>query len=72
MLFRSMVGNMTGTSLGMAPAFVLGQMCDVVDLDGPIFLAHDHVPGVHYRDGYIEIGTPFWGLISTSVTPRAT
>lgn len=61
-----MVGNMTGTSLGMAPAFVLGQLCDVVDLDGPIFLARDHVPGVHYRDGYIEIPTPFWGLIATS------
>lgn len=61
-----MVGNMTGTSLGMAPAFVLGQLCDVVDLDGPIFLAHDHVPGVQYRDGYIEIPTPFWGLLATS------
>ena len=34
-----MVGNMVGTSLAMAPAFVLGQLCDVVDLDGPIFLA---------------------------------
>ena len=34
-----MVGNMVGTSLAMAPAFVLGQLCDIVDLDGPIFLA---------------------------------
>ena len=33
-----MVGNMAGTSLAMAPAFVLGQLCDVVDLDGPMFL----------------------------------
>ena len=30
-----MVGNMVGTSLAMAPSFVLGQLCDVVDLDGP-------------------------------------
>ena len=37
---KVMVGNMVGTSLAMAPAFVLGQLCDVVDLDGPIFLAH--------------------------------
>src|SRR5690606_4705702 len=31
-----MVGNMAGTSLAMAPAFVLGQHCDVVDLDGAV------------------------------------
>ena len=29
-----MVGNMTGTSLAMAPAYVLAQRCDFVDLDG--------------------------------------
>ena len=34
-----MVGNMVGTSLAMAPAFVVGQLCDIVDLDGPTFLA---------------------------------
>ena len=34
-----MVGNMVGTSLAMAPAFILGQLCDIVDLDGPTFLA---------------------------------
>jgi POT family proton-dependent oligopeptide transporter len=33
-----MVGNMVGTSLAMAPGFVLGQLCDIVDLDGPTFL----------------------------------
>ena len=33
-----MVGNMVGTSLAMAPAFILGQLCDFVDLDGPTFL----------------------------------
>ena len=33
-----MVGNMVGTSLAMAPAFIVGQQCDVVDLDGPTFL----------------------------------
>ena len=41
-----MVGNMVGTSLAMAPAFILGQHCDVVDLDGPTFLAEDRTPGV--------------------------
>ena len=36
-----MVGNMVGTSLAMAPAFIVGQQCDVVDLDGPTFLRED-------------------------------
>ena len=56
-----MVGNMMGTSLSMAPAFVLGQLCDFVDLDGPTFLARDRVPGVAYGDGRITIREPFWG-----------
>jgi len=41
-----MVGNMTGTSLAMGPAFILGQLCDVVDLDGPMLLSRDREPGV--------------------------
>ena len=44
-----MVGNMVGTSLAMAPAFVLGQLCDIVDLDGPTFLAEDRSPSVRLR-----------------------
>jgi len=56
-----MVGNMVGTSLAMAPAFVLGQLCDVVDLDGPIALARDSEPGVRYRDGDVWAGPEVWG-----------
>jgi L-alanine-DL-glutamate epimerase-like enolase superfamily enzyme len=56
-----MVGNMCGTSLAAAPAFVLGQLCDVVDLDGPIFLAQDRIPSVRYEDGYIWCGDEVWG-----------
>lgn len=56
-----MVGNMVGTSLAMAPAFVLGQLCDVVDLDGPTFLAEDRKPGVVYRDGMIDCPPEVWG-----------
>ncbi len=56
-----MVGNMMGSSLSMAPSFVLGQLCDVVDLDGPTFLACDRVPGVRYRNGCIECGPEIWG-----------
>lgn len=56
-----MVGNMVGTSLAMAPAFILGQLCDVVDLDGPTFLARDRQPAVEYRDGTIWCPAELWG-----------
>lgn len=58
---RVMVGNMVGTSLAMAPAFVLGQLCDVVDLDGPIFLAKDRTPGMTYTNGSAWSGEHVWG-----------
>ena len=38
------VGNMGGTSLGMAPAFVLAQLCRYVELDGPLLLNHGTPP----------------------------
>jgi L-alanine-DL-glutamate epimerase-like enolase superfamily enzyme len=56
-----MVGNMVGTSLAMAPGFVLGQLCDIVDLDGPIFLARDRTPAVIYAGGKIHCGEDVWG-----------
>ena len=59
---KVMVGNMVGTSLAMAPAFVVGQLCDVVDLDGPIFLAHDRIPGMTYTDGAAWSGDDVWGV----------
>jgi hypothetical protein len=52
---------MCGTSLAAAPAFVLGQFCDVVDLDGPIFLKQDRTPSVRYEDGHIWCGDEVWG-----------
>jgi len=61
-----MVGNMVGTSLAMAPGFVLGQLCDVVDLDGPTFLAQDRQPSVVYADGDIWAGPEIWGSGATA------
>lgn len=58
---KVMVGNMVGTSWAMAPAFVIGQLCDVVDLDGPIFLARDRTPGMTYVDGKAWSGDDVWG-----------
>jgi L-alanine-DL-glutamate epimerase-like enolase superfamily enzyme len=59
--FELMVGNMGGSSLGMAPAFVVGQLCDVVDLDGPISLTADYQPPVEYTDGRIWCPENLWG-----------
>jgi L-alanine-DL-glutamate epimerase-like enolase superfamily enzyme len=59
---KVMVGNMISTSLAMAPAFVVGQLCDVVDLDGPTFLDRDREPSVTYReDGTIWCEEAVWG-----------
>ena len=62
-----MVGNMVGTSLAMAPAFVLGQQCEIVDLDGPTFLAEDRVPSVVYEAGTVFAGPEVWGSGKVSV-----
>ncbi|MDI9239816.1 dipeptide epimerase [Lysobacter sp. LF1] len=56
-----MVGNMIGTSWAMAPGFVLGQHCDIVDLDGAQFLTHDREPGVIYADGHVRSPDAVWG-----------
>jgi len=58
---KVMVGNMVGTSLAMAPAFVVGQLCDIVDLDGPIFLKRDRTPAATYADGKIWCSEDLWG-----------
>lgn len=58
---KVMVGCMSGTSLAIAPAFLLGQLCDLVDLDGPIFLAKDRRPGATYADGDVSCPESLWG-----------
>jgi len=59
--FEVMVGNMLGTSLAMAPAYLLGQLCRVVDLDGPVFLKSDRSEHVEYEDGRIRCEPSVWG-----------
>lgn len=59
---KLMVGNMMGTSLSMAPSFVLAQLCDFVDIDGPLLLKYDHPDGLRYRNGVAEVfASRFWG-----------
>ena len=49
-----MVGNMCGTSLAMAPAFLVAQRCSYVDLDGPLLQRLDRVCPMHYFNGVIQ------------------
>lgn len=60
--FGIMVGCMLATSLAMAPAFLIAQSAQVVDLDGPLLLARDRVPGIRY-DGSLMFPPPpsLWG-----------
>jgi hypothetical protein len=52
---------MFGTSLAMAPAFLLGQLCSIVDLDGPLFLQADRAQRVSYSNGLINCPPEVWG-----------
>lgn len=57
-----MVGNMMGTSLAMAPAFVLARICDFVDIDGPLFLTEDRDYALRYDDAEVSGLQPrLWG-----------
>ena len=50
---KIMVGCMLSTSLGIAPAFLVAQSADWVDLDGPALLAEDRDEGFSFADGTI-------------------
>jgi len=58
-----MVGNMCGSSLSMAPAYVIGQFCQFIDIDGPLFLIQDIENALQYGDGgVVTVPTPqLWG-----------
>ncbi len=60
--FKLMVGCMAGGSIAMAPGMVLGQLCEVVDLDGPMLQSEDWPGGIVYRDGVMQPPWPdLWG-----------
>jgi L-alanine-DL-glutamate epimerase-like enolase superfamily enzyme len=56
-----MVGNMVGTSLAMAPAWILGQVCDLRDLDGTLFIARDRHPAIVFEQGAVRYPAGGWG-----------
>jgi L-alanine-DL-glutamate epimerase-like enolase superfamily enzyme len=49
-----MVGCMVATSLAMAPAMILAQGAQVVDLDGPLLLTRDREPGLTITGSVLE------------------
>ena len=59
---KIMVGCMVATSLSMAPAMVLAQHADLVDLDGPLWLAEDRANGLRYDGATLYPPTAeLWG-----------
>ncbi|MSO48533.1 MAG: dipeptide epimerase [Acidobacteria bacterium] len=57
-----MVGNMCGTSLGMAPAFLVAQLARWVDLDGPLLQHSDRPHAMTYTTGTVHPPEPeLWG-----------
>ena len=47
--FRTMVGSMSSTSLGIAPAFLIAQRAEIVDLDAPLYLYEDRNSPIRYE-----------------------
>lgn len=59
---KIMVGCMLATSLAMAPAMLVAQRADWVDLDGPLLLARDREPGLRYDGSEVYPPEPaLWG-----------
>jgi L-Ala-D/L-Glu epimerase len=59
---RIMVGGAISTSLGIAPALLVAQQAEIVDLDGPSRLALDRGAGLQYDGSTIQPPDPkLWG-----------
>jgi hypothetical protein len=57
-----MLGCNGPTSLGIAPAYVLGTMADHNDLDGPALLHEDRAYGMRYHGGHLHcFDRQLWG-----------
>ncbi len=60
--FMIMIGCMVSTSLSMAPAMLLAQGAQFVDLDGPLLLTKDRSPAINYDGSTIFPPEPeLWG-----------
>jgi L-alanine-DL-glutamate epimerase-like enolase superfamily enzyme len=52
--FGLMIGNNCGSSLAMAPGYVIAQLCEFVDLDGPLLQTEDIEPCLVYSGGNVS------------------
>ncbi len=60
--FGVMVGCMLSTSLAMAPALLVAQGAQIVDLDGPLLLAKDREPPMRFEGSLIHpADAALWG-----------
>jgi L-alanine-DL-glutamate epimerase-like enolase superfamily enzyme len=60
--YRIMVGCMVGSSLAMAPAILVAQGAQVVDLDGPLLLAEDREVPLRFDGSLVHPPEPaLWG-----------
>ena len=59
---RIMAGGTIGPSLRIAPALLVAQQAEIVDIDGPLRLALDRAVGPRYESSTIHPPDPkFWG-----------
>ena len=60
--FEVMVGCMVGSSLAMAPAHLVAQGAEIVDLDGPLLLAEDRDPPIPFEGSVMHpVPAALWG-----------
>lgn len=59
--FTVMIGTMASTSLGLAPAYLVGQLCDLADLDAGLFLTTDRKGHAIYHRGMVTCPSDLWG-----------
>ncbi len=60
--FKVMAGCMVGSSLAMAPMFVLESFADYIDLDGPLLLSKDSKHPIQYIDEFMQPpSSQLWG-----------
>ena len=59
---QTMIGCMSATSLGIAPAFLIAPRAKIVDLDAPLYLFKDRPFPIKYEGSRVYASTPkLWG-----------
>ena len=53
------LGCMVSSSLSIIPSLKYAKYCDVLDLDGPLFLKKDYKNGLKYKKGYLIYNKKF-------------